>query len=180
METDGIMRKLSLKLGAGAPGLLLTAMLLAACTPEAPPQEQEQEQDPAPVFRHEGTLTVFDAGAPVVTVDIEIADTDSLRNRGLMGRESLPDLSGMLFVFDQASIQNFYMANTPLSLDFLFIGPDSVVVNTVKYAQPLSLGNISSTGPAQWVLEMPAGFVDTYGLMAGNRVEWSRSDGVGS
>jgi hypothetical protein len=127
-------------------------------------------------FRKDGELTLVQDGRDVITLDIEIADTDSSRNRGLMERPSLPEKSGMLFVFPQASMQGFYMANTLMSLDFFFIGEDSVVVNTVKYAPPLSLDTIPSTGPALWVLEVPAGFIDTHGLVAGDRVRWHRTD----
>ena len=111
----------------------------------------------------------------MIELAIEIADDDSSRGRGLMGRERLPQGSGMLFVFDQPEIQRFYMANTPMSLDFFFIGQDSVIVNTVKYAPPLSLESIVSTAPATLVLEVEAGFIDTYGIVPGDRVAWSRN-----
>lgn len=150
---------------------------LAACQQSSSPEPANP--DPAEElipFRKDGELTLIQDGREVITLDIEIADTDSSRNRGLMERPSLPDNSGMLFVFPQASMQGFYMANTPMSLDFFFIGEDSVVVNTVKYAPPLSLDTIASTGPVIWVLEVPAGFIDTHGLVAGDRVSWRRTD----
>lgn len=150
-------------------------LLVAACgTPSPQPSAQPADDDTEIPFRKDGALTLIQEGEDVVTIDIEIADTDSSRARGLMQRSSLPDESGMLFVFDQPSLQGFYMANTLMSLDFFFIGADSVIVNTVKYAPPLSLETIASTGPVVWVLEVPAGFIDTYGLVAGDRVRWAR------
>ncbi|NNE70142.1 MAG: DUF192 domain-containing protein [Rhodothermales bacterium] len=157
-----------------APATLCLA-LIAACGSPAPEASEAPLEEEIP-FRKDGELTLIQEGQDIVTVDIEIADTDSSRARGLMQRSSLPDRSGMLFVFDQPSLQGFYMANTLMSLDFFFIGADSVIVNTVKYAPPLSLETIASTGPVLWVLEVPAGFIDTWGLVAGDRVRWSRTD----
>lgn len=158
--------------------ILLLALILAACaSPESAPESAPEPATEAEIpFRKDGELTLMRGDEDVVTLDIEIADTDSSRNRGLMERTSLPDRSGMLFVFDEPGMQGFYMANTPMSLDFFFIGEDSVIVNTVKYAPPLSLETIASTGPVIWVLEVPAGFIDTWGLVAGDRVRWSRTE----
>ncbi|MFT4604377.1 MAG: uncharacterized membrane protein (UPF0127 family) [Rhodothermales bacterium] len=146
-----------------------TAGCQTGSAPDSPPTEE------AIPFRKDGELTLIQEGVEVITLDIEIAATDSSRGRGLMQRRSLPAESGMLFVFPEASLQGFYMANTSMSLDFFFIGADSVVVNTVKYAAPLSLDTIASTGPVLWVLEVPAGFIDTYGLVSGDRVSWGRT-----
>ncbi|GIV60166.1 DUF192 domain-containing protein [Rhodocaloribacter litoris] len=124
-------------------------------------------------FRKDGTLTFLRDGEPVVTIDIEIADTDSARTRGLMQRTGLPERSGMLFIFPQAEPQSFWMANTPLSLDILFVGPDSQIVSISKYTTPLSPENITSEGlPARFVIEVEAGFVDTYGIVETDRVRW--------
>ena len=153
--------------------LLIAIVVAGGCaspSPEPPPRTQNQGVP----FNRQGELTFEKEGEDVVTIAIEIADTDSLRGRGLMERTSLPDRSGMLFEFPFPDIQRFYMANTQMSLDFFFVGEDSVVVNTVKYAQPLSLDNIASTGPAKWVVEVEAGFIDTWGLVAGDRIRYRR------
>jgi uncharacterized protein len=162
--------------------VVLVAVGLTGCAPSTsdsntspPTGASEGETDTDIPFRSDGTLTLIQEGRDVVTLDIEIAETDSSRNRGLMQRKSLPDKSGMLFVFEQSSMQGFYMANTLMSLDFFFIGADSVIANTVKYAPPLSLETIASTAPALWVLEVPAGFIDNYGLVAGDKVTWTRT-----
>jgi uncharacterized membrane protein (UPF0127 family) len=69
------------------------------------------------------------------------------------------------------------MANTPLALDLFFLNADSQVVSIEKYAQPNTAASIPSEGPAQYVLETPAGFADSYGIVAGDRVRWRRTDG---
>jgi len=127
-------------------------------------------------FDKEGTLSVLQSSDTLVTVNIEIADTDSARTRGLMQRTSLPDLSGMLFLFPNEQPRSFWMANTPLSLDILFVNADSQIVSIAKYTTPFSQDNVRSGDPAQYVLEMPAGFADSYGILEGDRLTWRRID----
>lgn len=95
----------------------------------------------------------------------------------MMQREGFPsDTSGMLFPFDEEEEQSFWMANTPLSLDLFFISADSQVVSIHKYAQPNTAEQIPSEGPAKYVLETPAGFADSYGILEGDRVWWRRTE----
>jgi len=127
-------------------------------------------------FREDGKLEFKRAdGSLIKTIDLEIADTDSLRERGLMQRSSIGDNQGMLFIFDQANIQNFWMANTPLSLDFFFFNDDGSIVNIVKYVRPMSTENTSSTGPAKYVLEVGAGFIDRNGITEADLITWTRN-----
>lgn len=129
-------------------------------------------------FDEEGELTIRSSGGDdIVTLQIEIAETDSARIRGMMQRESFPDeTSGMLFPFEQEAPRYFHMSNTPLSLDLFFIGSDSTIVSISKYARPFSSDLIESGAPAQYVLETPAGFADTYGVTEGDRATWRRTD----
>lgn len=130
-------------------------------------------------FDVEGRLAILaeSSADTIVTVEIEIAETDSARTRGMMQRESFPDeTSGMLFPFDEEAQRYFHMANTPVALDILFIDADSAIVNIAKYARPFSSDLVESEVPAQYVLETPAGFSDTYGIVAGDRVRWERTD----
>ncbi|PEN13962.1 hypothetical protein CRI94_07875 [Longibacter salinarum] len=130
-------------------------------------------------FDKEGTLAVMTEGTAdtVVTIDIEIAESDSAQTRGMMQRESFPDeTSGMLFPFADEQPRYFHMSNTPIALDIIFIDADSTIVSISKYTRPYSDELIESGVPAQYVLETPAGFSDTYGLVAGDRVRWTRTD----
>ena len=132
------------------------------------------DAEPIP-FRRDGTLRVLEGGTQdtLVTLAIEAAATDSARTRGLMQRAALPDRSGMLFLFDREQRRSFWMANTPLALDILFADAEGRVVRIAKYTTPFSASQIASERPAQYVLEVPAGFADTHGLTEGDRLVWT-------
>ncbi len=162
--------------------LLLLSLLLAvlpACTSDGgePSSSSTTTGSTSIPFDREGRLGFVQEGDSLVTLDIEVADTDSARERGMMQREGFPSqTSGMLFPFDEEEQQSFWMANTPLSLDLFFINADSQVVSIHKYAQPNTAEQIPSEGPAKYVLETPAGFADSYGILEGDRVWWRRTE----
>ena len=108
-------------------------------------------------------------------LEIEIADDDSSRTRGMMQRTDLPGDRGMLFIFPDEEDRGFWMANTPLSLDLIFIDADSTIVSIAKYMRPLSPQDVPSNGPARFVLEVIAGNADTIGIVEGDRVTWERN-----
>ncbi|MFN3596211.1 MAG: DUF192 domain-containing protein [Rubricoccaceae bacterium] len=149
--------------------LLLAAPGLAACEREPPPPEP-----PVSIpFEIHGELDVLRGDSVLTTVAIEIADTDSTRQRGLMQRYEIPERTGMLFIFPYAQQQAFYMANTPRSLDIMYFGPDSALVNVAANTRPFDVSTVVSEGPAQFVLEMPAGFARRHGLVPGDRIRWT-------
>ena len=156
------------------PLLLPLLMLVAACGDTASTSRTETAEAPEETisFRIDGTLDFLRQDELLMTIDIEIAEGDSAVERGMMQRTTFPPNTGMLFLFDNVIIRNFWMGNTPLSLDLLFIDADSQIVDFSKYATPFSDDTISSTVPAQFVLEMPAGFVDSQGIVEGDRVRW--------
>jgi hypothetical protein len=126
-------------------------------------------------FEQEGMLDFRRGDSVLVQIAIEIADTDSARARGLMQRTALPDRSGMLFLFNREESQSFWMANTQLSLDLMFLSADTSIVTIARYTRPLSPESISSTAPARFVIEVPAGFADTWGIVEGDRARWQRT-----
>ena len=163
---------------------LLLALLLAACgpaeEPDAPatlaPQQPELPEAEGISFRPDGRLAFVNTGDTLTTIAIEVAASDSARQRGLMDRDGLPERSGMLFIFDREEPQGFWMADTPMSLDLAFVDADSQIVNIEKFARPFSQERVESDGPAQYVVEVPAGFADRYGLTSGQRVTWEVED----
>ncbi|NNE34291.1 MAG: DUF192 domain-containing protein [Rhodothermales bacterium] len=138
---------------------------------------------PSPVdevqWRNDGSLTfqrdVDGKREDITTITIEIADTDTLRTRGLMGRSTIPSDRGMLFIFPFPDMQGFWMANTQSSLDLMFVSEDSVINDIAKYAKPMSPETVAGREPAQFVVEVTAGYADTQGIVIGDRVTWERN-----
>ncbi len=158
---------------------LLTFLLILfpACTSDNGDAPSPATADTTTIpFDKEGELAFVQDGDTLVMLDIEIAESDSARKRGMMQRTGFPtETSGMLFPFDEEQERSFWMANTPLSLDLFFINADSQIVRVKKYAQPNSATSIPSQAPAQYVLETEAGFADSYGIVEGDRVQWRRT-----
>ena len=123
-------------------------------------------------FRIDGTLAFVRGGDTLKTIQIEIADDDSSRGRGLMQRPTIPDDTGMLFVFDEPQPLAFYMANTPHPLDIQFYAADSTLLNIAEDTTPYSFDNVYSEGEGQFVVEVPAGYSRRIGLVAGDRITW--------
>ncbi len=153
------------------------ALFLAGCRDTPPPADAPVEERTSIPFRLDGTLRFLRSdGTPITGIAIEIADTDSARTRGLMGRDSIPPQVGMLFVMPREEVQTFWMANTPRSLDIMFVGADSRIVSIGKYTRPFSTQGVTSTGPAKYIVETAAGFADSHGLIPGDLISWARND----
>lgn len=116
-----------------------------------------------------GPVVVLRPGDDPVRVRVELALTTAERTRGLMWRDHMDADAGMLFAFPDSKPRSFWMKNTPLPLDILFIGPDGVVVAVAEDTKPYSLAPIPSGKPAKYVLEVNAGFARKHGLSAGTR-----------
>jgi hypothetical protein len=128
-----------------------------------------------PVIRPDGSVEMLRPdGSVAATLVVEIVESPEDRARGLMGRV-LPDhLAGMLFIFESAQPQRFWMRNTPSSLDMFFIDAGGKIVNIAAYTTPMSDQLYSSAGPAQYVVEAKAGFADRFGIRTGYSVRWKR------
>lgn len=111
----------------------------------------------------------IESGAGVAAFAVEIADTPATRERGLMFRTDLPRDAGMLFVFDEIREATFWMKNTPLSLDMLFIAPDGRICGLIERATPYSLDPRPSGCGTRAVLEIHGGLARELGLRIGAR-----------
>ena len=119
-------------------------------------------------------VIVTDEGREIV-FQVEIADTPVKRERGLQFRYELASDRGMIFLFPSESPQTFWMKNTPIPLDMIFINRDHKIVGVVEEALPFSLDARSVATPSQYVLEINGGLSKRYGIKAGNMI---RFDGV--
>ncbi len=127
-----------------------------------------------PVFRKEGELRFINGKTTNVisTVDIEIADDDASRAQGLMYRDTMAENNGMLFLMETLEPQAFWMKNTILPLDIVFVDADRVIVSIHKNCKPYSLDQIPSGKPALYVVEVNAGYTTKYGIKAGDRISF--------
>lgn len=106
----------------------------------------------------------------VHTFTVEIADTEAAREKGLMYRRSLPEGSGMLFDFHKDQEVAFWMQNTYIPLDMIFIRGDGRILRIAENAEPLSIRQIPSGGPVRAVLEVIGGTARKLGIAPGDRV----------
>ena len=155
--------------------LSFSGLIMQGCGTDNGEQVIDQPEIP---FRADGVLKILkEDGSTLTTVVIEIAEGDSARARGLMQRTSLPARGGMLFLDDEEKIQTFWMRNTPLPLDLIFVDADSQIVNIAKRARPFTDQTISSTDSALYVLEVNGGFSDKYGIDESMSISWSLTTG---
>jgi uncharacterized protein len=101
---------------------------------------------------------------------VEMAVTPEEQARGLMFRRELPEKQGMLFDFKREQPTSFWMKNTYVPLDMIFIRADGRILNIAENTMPLSEALVSSSGPVRAVLEVIAGTTRKLGIAAGDRV----------
>ena len=148
---------------------------LGACADASSPAPGPDDDSGGIPFRIDGRLAFVRGADTLRTIDVEIADTDSARGRGLMERTEIPTDTGMLFVFPSAEPQGFWMQNTPHALDVQFYAADSTLLNVAENAVPFDPTTLPSDGPAQFVVEVEAGVSRRIGLVPGDRITWQRS-----
>ena len=148
-------------------GLLAGALVIA--TAGAPPLlAKDAAPEVAVPTRSDTAILATANGTHQFTV--EIADDPVERARGLMYREEMARDHGMLFDFAREGEQAFWMKNTPLPLDIIFIRADGTVVSIAADTTPYSTESIPSEGPARFVLEVNAGVAADIGLAPGDRL----------
>ncbi len=111
-------------------------------------------------------------GQTRATVSVEVAQTESRRERGLMYRTRLPADSGMLFIFKTPVHASFWMHNTQIPLDMIFAAPNRRIIGIIPNAEPYSDAPLEVAGISKYVLEVNAGFCQTHGIKAGDRMEF--------
>jgi hypothetical protein len=119
------------------------------------------------------------ATGPIVTVHtasgdsdvaVELALTRESQARGLMYRTELAEGAGMLFVFDDEAERQFWMSNTPIPLDIVYIKGDATIVSIAENTTPYSEKMIPSRGKVRYVLEVPGGWSQRHGAKPGDRL----------
>lgn len=165
------------------------ALALAACSPaqggaavsqtEAQTETQTSQTTPAKadIRTHPiSGLRIIDVtvkrGEKAITFDTELADTAEAQTRGLMFRTELADDEAMIFPTEVPQRRGFWMKNTPISLDIIFIGPDRKITNIAANTVPYSLESVPSAGLASAVFEIRGGLAEELGIVPGDKVSW--------
>jgi len=136
--------------------------------PEAPPGGVE------PQFRKDGELTFLnsDKTETLQNIDIEIVSDTKGITQGLMYRKSMDENRGMLFLMPEMGPQSFWMKNTHIPLDIIFINHNKQIVTIHKNTMPLSEKGLPSSQNAKYVLEVNGGYSDKFGVKKGDFVQW--------
>jgi uncharacterized protein len=152
------------------------ALLVVAFTACVPPKSAEA---PAPKPAANATEQALPTGAVTIDTpqgplryDVELAIKERERNKGLMYREHMNEDKGMLFIFEKESMQSFWMKNTKIPLDMLFIAEDGTIAGIVESAEPLTLTSRRVDKPSRYVLELNGGTCRRLGIAPGQRVKF--------
>ncbi len=154
---------------------LAALLLLPACSPHAaqpvaPPAGQENAHHPVSGLEVVPLTVAIDGREHRFRV--EVARTDAQQAQGLMFRREMGADEGMIFPRDPPRVASFWMKNTVMPLDIIFIGPDRRVINVAADTVPYSTDAVVSEGPAAAVLELNAGRAAELGIGPGALVEW--------
>ena len=138
---------------------------------------EHNEQSEVYRFSKQGELSFQSThGEYISSLDIELADNDHERGQGLMYRTDMEENQGMLFVFPYEALQSFYMKNTIISLDMIFINSKLEIVTIHQNTEPYALNSYASTSPAQYVLETVSGYTDKYKINGGDKVIFRKTN----
>jgi uncharacterized membrane protein (UPF0127 family) len=150
-------------------------LLIPACSPQA------AENAPAPAASEPAVHPVSGLAVIPLTVTtlgkthafrVELAVTPQEQAKGLMFRTEMGPDEGMLFPYDQPRVLSFWMRNTVIPLDLVFIDEQHRIINIAENATPYSEASILSAAPGVAVLELNGGRTRALGIVAGNKVDW--------
>lgn len=125
-----------------------------------------------PVFP-KGQVVIQTSGGVIHEFASEIANTPRLRSHGYMFRKYIPPMTGMLFIWADEDHRSFWMRNTPLPLDLVFVRQDGSIAHIIRNAAPMNDDALPSKEPAQYVFEVYAGTTERLGIGVGDRLSFS-------
>ena len=152
--------------------LLLSLFLLfgLSCTSK---KDDPAEKKTGRTLELTETVTFLDdSGNKISTVRVALADDQDERNQGLMDVNEMPNDAGMLFIFPEEQPLSFYMANTPLPLDIMFVNSDSVIVRIHHNTTPFDSKQLPSDAPAKYVVETNGGYAVSNDIREGHKIRF--------
>ncbi|MFO7616516.1 MAG: DUF192 domain-containing protein [Bacteroidales bacterium] len=160
--------------------LLVVMMMFVLYNPNRPDRKSRDGEgagfeQPRTEFTREGELWFLKPDSTEVTrIEIEIADDDYQRELGLMYRRQMGQQQGMLFIFEEEAYRSFWMKNTYLPLDILYVDAGKRIVRIHENTPTLNEGQIPSDYPAKYVVEVNAGFCAMHNIKPGDLITFSR------
>jgi len=149
------------------------ALIFLAVQPNFSKQSAKKDSKKLEIpFTKEGELSFISQqdNSTIRTIDIEIAEGLAETAQGLMYRYSMSDQQGMLFISEIEKAQNFWMKETYISLDLIFVNSNFEIVRIHERAVPLSEQNIPSIKKAKYIVEVIGGFCDKFGIEEGDKI----------
>jgi len=138
------------------------------------PSVQQPKKPYEPPFRMDGTVWAVNNTDTVAIFRTEYAQTAESIEIGMMYRRNVaPDMAMLFFMPNGEQPRSFWMKNTLVSLDIIYLNADGVIVSMQENAQPLSTQSLPSTAPAAYVLEILGGTAASAGLENGTKVYWT-------
>ncbi len=144
---------------------------LAACQPTG---NAVSAIERSPAGLDQVPLSITTTAGKTRRFTVEIARTEAQQAQGLMNRQSLAPDRGMIFPYDPPVAASFWMKNTLIPLDIIFIRTDGVIARIEANTVPLSLDPVMADEPVGTVLELAGGRAAELGIAAGAKVEWPR------
>ena len=142
--------------------------------------KEEPKSIVAPIdikFKKEGSLQIYKAGTDSIisSFNIELAEDEYKTQTGLMHRGSMQNNQAMLFIFPNEQMRSFYMKNTLIPLDIIYLNESQKVVSIQKNAKPMDERSLPSNFPAKYVLEVNGGLSDELNIIEGDSISFSRN-----
>jgi hypothetical protein len=131
----------------------------------------DQEKPEPEALSDKALVLIYPSSGKTVAVVAEVAATEEQQRQGLMYRTELGENNGMLFVFPYSSHHQFWMKNTLIPLDMIFIGEDFQIKGLVENARPESTDPLGISGPSKYVLEVNGGYCHEHGIQSGDSVK---------
>jgi uncharacterized protein len=139
------------------------------------PDNHQYSFENPPIFTKEGELRFLSAKSNEIIsqIDVEIADTHFERALGLMFRPEMEENHGMLFKFDYEEIQAFYMRNTVIPLDIIYVNMKGEIVKIYENTEILNDRSLPSDKPAIYVVEVNGGYCQAHNIGVGDKIEFN-------
>lgn len=153
-------------------GILFMALFMAGCGQKKPDNPRENGPEGRTLEFTQKITFLGKQETEITSIEAAVADEQSERNMGLMDVNELPADKGMLFIFENEDPLSFWMANTPLSLDIIFVNSEMEIVRIHHNTQPFSQKNFTSGDPARYVVETNGGFCVSHDIQEGMKIDW--------